>query len=145
MNTAPPWAQDLALLGLRLTFGGLMLLEHGLGKLDRLTGGGTIKFADPFGLGPELSLGLVTFAEVACAGLLVLGLFTRAAALPLVVAMTVAAFWAHGGDPLSDREPALMYLAAYLALFVFGGGRFSLQVAVHRWLPKNRFVAFLLG
>lgn len=145
MSTAPPWAQDLALLGLRLAFGGLMLLEHGLGKLDRLTGGGTIRFADPFGLGPEVSLALTTFAEVVCAGLLVLGLFTRAAALPLVLTMAVAAFWAHGGDPLGDKEPALMYLAAYLALFVFGGGRFSLQVAVQRWLPRNRVVAFLLG
>ena len=68
---------DLGLLLLRITFGGLMLLNHGLGKMDKLLAGGDIKFADPIGLGMEISLQLTIFAEVICAGLLVLGLFTR--------------------------------------------------------------------
>jgi len=53
---------DLSLLLLRLAFGGLMFLNHGLGKFNKLMAGGEIKFANVFGMGPELSLGLAVFA-----------------------------------------------------------------------------------
>lgn len=146
MSSAPaPWAADLALLALRLVFGGIMVLEHGLGKLDKVLGHGPVRFADPFGIGAEASLWLATGAEVVCAGLVVLGLFTRLNCVPLLVTMGVAAFWAHGGDPLGDKEPALMYLTAFGTLFVFGSGRISVQTALERWAPKNRVMAFLLS
>ena len=47
-----------------------------------------------------LSLALATGAETVCAGLLALGLFTRLNAIPLVITMLVAAFWAHGVTPM---------------------------------------------
>lgn len=139
----PPWLHDLALLILRLAFGGLMLLEHGLGKLDKLLGGGIITFKDPLGVGAETSLALATATEVGGAALLVLGLFTRLSALSLAFTMGVAAFLVHAGDPLSKREPALLYLAAYLALLAFGPGRFSLSQALSRVLPKRGILGFL--
>ncbi|MCB0581200.1 MAG: DoxX family membrane protein, partial [Phaeodactylibacter sp.] len=42
------------------------------------------------GLGPEISLALATFAEVGCALLVILGLFTRWATAPLAITMMVA-------------------------------------------------------
>ena len=39
---------------------------HGIPKIGRLLGEGPVKFADPFGLGPETSLGMAIFAEVIC-------------------------------------------------------------------------------
>lgn len=83
--------QDLGLLLVRLLSGGMML-THGIPKIDRLMGEGPVKFADPFGLGPEISLVLVLFAEVACSILVMIGLKTRLATLPLMFTMLVAAF-----------------------------------------------------
>jgi putative oxidoreductase len=57
--------QDFGLLAIRLLSGGMML-THGIPKFGRLFGEGPVKFADPFGLGPEISLGMVLFAEVGC-------------------------------------------------------------------------------
>ena len=139
------WTQNLALLLIRVVFGGLMLANHGLGKAGRLLDGGSVRFVDPFGLGPEVSLGLAAGAETLCAALLVVGLFTRLNALPLMVTMMVAVFVAHSGDPLSDKEPALMYLSAYTALFLLGGGDWSLQGVFARFVPGNRVIRFLLS
>ena len=83
--------QDFGLLAVRLLAGGMML-THGIPKIDRVFGEGPVKFADPFGLGPEISLVLVIFAEVACSLLVMVGLKTRLATIPLLITMLVAAF-----------------------------------------------------
>ncbi len=118
---------DIILLLLRLAFGGLMLINHGWGKMNKLFGEEAIKFADPFGLGMEATLGLTVFAEVLCAGLLVFGLFTRWAAIPLVITMLVAIFIIHGADPFGKKEMAILYLIPYIAIMMKGAGRYSLD------------------
>lgn len=118
-----------SLLILRITFGGAMVIGHGQGKLERLTGDEPIKFMDFMGLGAEMSLTLVVFAEVFCALLLVIGLFNRYAAIPLIFTMLVA-FNRHLGDPFSDMEGALLYLTAYISIFLLGPGKFSLDYLI---------------
>ncbi len=124
---------DLSLLLLRVTFGGLMLLNHGLPKLEKLTGDAPIKFAEVMGMNATMSLSLAVFAEVLCAALLIVGLFTRFAALPLTVTMLVAVFVIHWADPLTDKESALLYLIPFLILLMKGGGWYSLD----RLLGRN--------
>lgn len=87
---------SVALFVLRVGAGSLMMIQHGLDKL-RNYGVKSGKFADPFGIGPTASYSLVVFAEFFCAAFIVLGLFTRLAAVPLVIAMGVALFIAHKG------------------------------------------------
>lgn len=123
---------DVILLLMRLVFGGLMLLNHGWKKMGKLFGDEAIKFADPFGIGMEATLSLTVFSEVLCAGLLVLGLFTRWAALPLVITMLVAIFIIHGADPLAKKEMAILYLIPYITLLWKGGGRYSLDYMLGR-------------
>jgi putative oxidoreductase len=118
---------DLSLFLLRITFGGLMLLNHGLPKLDKLMAEGPVKFADIMGLGAANSLKLAVFAEFLCAALLVLGLFTRWAALPLVITMLIAVFMIHGADPLADKEHAILFLVPYIILMIKGAGWYSLD------------------
>jgi len=125
--------QDFGLLAVRLLSGGMML-THGLPKFDRLFGEGPVKFADPFGLGPEISLGLVLFAEVGCSLLVMLGFKTRWATLPLLFTMLMAAFYAHGSDPFSDKELSLLFFTVFLSVLISGGGRFS----VDGWLRKPK-------
>lgn len=119
-------AHDLGLLVLRLAVGGFMAFSHGWSKFLKLMDDPQA-FVDPFGLGPEISLGLVVFAETICAGLIVVGAATRWAAFPLLFAMGVAAFVVHGSDPFSGKELALLYAAGALTLMLTGAGRYSVD------------------
>jgi putative oxidoreductase len=118
---------DIAALLLRVCFGFTMLFGHGWGKFLKLIGDGPIKWADPIGLGPEISLGLATFAELFCAGALIIGLFTRLATIPLIITMGVAFFIVHIDDPFNKMESPLMYMTAYIAILLLGAGRFSVD------------------
>ena len=99
---------DGALLFLRLFIGGMML-SHGWAKLASFS---TLSatFPDPLGVGSTLSLLLILFAEVGCSCLLIFGLMTRLAALPLMFGMLMAFFVIHGADPFAVRELPLLYL-----------------------------------
>lgn len=148
-------AESIGLLILRLGIGGY-LLTHGWGKLQMLLAGGAEKFGDPVGLGSTLSLALVTMSEFGCALLVVLGLGTRLAAIPVIASMSVAAFVIHAADPWSmetaanaffggasktwfSKEPALLYLIPFLSLAFTGGGRLSLDglIAARRNRPSE--------
>lgn len=118
------WSYDAGILFLRLACG-LMLL-HGWSKLTNFSEG--IKdWPDPFHIGMTLSYTLTVFAEVVCTLLLVLGLFTRVALIPLIVLMLVIVFSIHSGEPFSDREHGLLYLIAYISLLFSGPGKYSLD------------------
>lgn len=127
--TTKIYAPDFALLLLRLSFGGFMAINHGWGKLGKLTGGGDIKFYD-IGIGAEASLALAVFGELVCGALLAAGLFTRFAAAALVVTMAVAVFGAHGDDILGDGEHALLFMMGYVTLLIMGPGKFSADKAL---------------
>lgn len=122
-----PGAHDAGLLILRLFMGFCMIYGHGWGKLTRLFGPDEITFADPFGLGPAFSLALAAFAEVLCALLVMLGLFTRLAVIPLIITMVTAFFVAHLDDPFGQQEKVILFAGAFLALFFTGAGRYSLD------------------
>lgn len=121
-----PGSINFILLATRLVIAGFML-THGYPKLEKLLAGGDISFSDPFGIGPELSLGLVVFAEFFCSLLIALGLGTRLASIPLAITMFVAAFISHGDDPFSRKEKALLFLLIYLVLLVTGSGKYSID------------------
>ena len=123
--------QNTASLLLRLTFGVTMLLSHGMPKLLNFSSQMN-NFPDPLGLGSSLSLGLIIFAEVDCAALITLGLFTRFAAVPLTMAMVVAVFIFHAGDPWNKMELGLMYALGYICIFLLGPGRFSLDYILRK-------------
>ena len=146
-------ANSVGLLILRFGIGGYML-AHGWQKLGMLRAGASEQFGDPIGLGPELSLMLVIAAEFGCALLVILGLATRLAALPIVFAMGVAAFVAHGADPWTagggyerfaagetpmplSKQPALTFLIVFLALAFTGPGRFSLDALIARRFQRR--------
>src|SRR6185312_8043210 len=88
-------AFNFAMLVLRVGLGVLML-SHGYSKLIHFNGmrGNFINF---LGMGSTLSLSLDIFAEFFCSVFLILGLFTRLAIIPILIAMSVALFKAHHG------------------------------------------------
>lgn len=116
--------QSLALLVLRLAFGGMMLFAHGWGKLMSF-GEKNGSFPDPLGIGSPLSMTLAVGAEVFCAAAVMIGFATRWASIPLIITMLVAAGVIHAEDPWQRKEFALLYLFPFLTLALAGAGRFS--------------------
>jgi putative oxidoreductase len=117
---------SIALFILRVGAGSLMMIQYGLEKLKKY-GVRSGKFADPFGLGPTTSYSLVVFAEFFCAAFIILGLFTRLAAIPLVIAMGVALFVAHKGQFFGDGANAGIFFICFLTILLAGPGRASLD------------------
>ncbi len=118
-------AFNAAMLLLRLA-SGLLMMMHGYDKLVHFADYKS-KFMNFLGLGSTTSLLLVIFAEFFCALFIVLGLFTRLAAIPLIIAMGVALFSAHKGDFFGEGEMASIYLGAYLCLLLVGPGKISVD------------------
>ncbi|MDX9750590.1 MAG: DoxX family protein [Flavobacteriales bacterium] len=131
LTTSQPLAEDLGKLLLRVVPGGAMLIDHGWPKLasfnERLD-----TFADPIGLGPAFSLILILFAEVVCALLVMLGVWTRISTIPLIIGMAVIAFVMHGDDLLGKGESALIYMTVFIGIMLVGSGRFSLDRAAFK-------------
>ncbi len=116
-------AFGLALFILRIVAGGLMI-PHGYSKLQKFSEYAPT-FADPFHIGSTLSLVLLIFAEFFCAVLIVLGLLTRLAAIPLVIAMAVALVHGHDIKVFTEGEKATLFLGAYLVILLVGPGKLS--------------------
>lgn len=117
--------KNIGLLILRLG-SGAMMLSHGIPKISRLFAD-EVKFSDPFGLGPTVSLAIAVFAEVVCATLVIIGFKVRLATIPLMITMLTAAFYAHLDDPFSRKELPLMFFICFLTLCISGGGKFSID------------------
>lgn len=121
--------RDMILLVVRISIAAMMLV-HGLPKMVALISGEPVTFPAVLGMEPVLSLTLAVFAEVFCSVLILLGLGTRAAVVPLIVTMLVAAFYVHGSDPFSIKEIGLLYLLIYALLFFAGSGKYSVDYMI---------------
>lgn len=118
--------KEFSILILRLVAGFVVLYGHGFGKLSTIFTGQEIKFFDPIGIGANLSFYLAAFAEGICAILLMLGLFTRYAAIVLAINFLVI-FRVHFKDGYEALELISLYLFAFIAIVFAGGGKYSLD------------------
>jgi len=116
---------NVAMLLLRLAVGGLMI-HHGYDKLIHFS---TYQgqFIDFMGLGQKISLSLCVFAEFFCSAFIILGLFTRLAAIPLIINMCVIIFKVLEADVFGKAESAVLYLAGFIVLLLVGAGKASVD------------------
>ena len=127
-----PKTISLVLLLIRISSGALML-THGMGKFSRLFGDEPVKFADPIGFGVTASLALVVFAEVFCSLLLIFGLVSRLAVIPLLITMLVVVFIVQADDPFTRKEMPLLFITGYLAIGIAGAG----NISIDHWIWKK--------
>lgn len=122
----------IVLLLLRVVWGFTMIPKHGWAKLSNFQ---TIKlkFMDFMGLGSTASLSLAIFAEFFCSILLILGLGTRLATIPLLITMVVI-MQQHEWMLLGKYESVIFYFFGYLFIFLLGPGKYSLD---HKWIKKQ--------
>ncbi|MEO5966733.1 MAG: DoxX family protein [Ferruginibacter sp.] len=116
---------SIAMFLLRLVSGAL-IMNHGYGKLMKFS---SMKgsFMNFLGLGSTTSLSLVIFAEFFCGLFLIIGLFTRAVVIPLIIVMIVALFHVHKIDFYGEGEKATLFLGSFLAILLVGPGRASID------------------
>lgn len=110
---------------------GVLFLGHGVAKWMTFYGE-TENFPDPIGIGSTLSFWLVMFAEVACSFGVILGALFRLSLIPMIFTMCIALFVIHCEDPISIKEPALMYLTIFILMFMSGPGKFSIDNMLRR-------------
>jgi putative oxidoreductase len=118
-------AFNFAMLVLRLG-AGILMMHHGYQKLTDFNGTEAY-FPNFLGLSKSISLSLDIFAEFFCSMFLILGLFTRLAVIPIIIAMSIALYHAHNLDVFGKGELATHYLIAYFVLLLVGPGRISVD------------------
>lgn len=102
------------------------MIPHGYQKLMNFAAKSST-FTDPFHIGHPVSMALVIFAEFFCAIFVVMGLFTRLACIPLIIAMTAVVFYAHHADFFGKGEHGALFLGGFIALLFTGPGKISLD------------------
>ncbi len=130
-------SEDLGKLILRSTLA-LLLLAHGFSKL--IGGAGFITgLVGSLGLPPALGY-LVYVGEVVAPVLVLIGLWTRPAAVIIAINMIVAVLLVHTGDLLAITksggwalELQAMFLVGAIAVALFGAGRYSLGGRNGKW------------
>lgn len=133
--------KDFMTLLLRVAAGLLLIISHGFPKFQALTSGQPVQFLDFMGMGATASMTLSMFAEFICASFVVLGLFTRIAAIPVIINLSVIVFHVHGSDPLVVKELPILYLVSFVAILFMGPGKHSLDTLLHRRIFKARAVS----
>lgn len=118
-------AFNFGMLVLRVA-SGLLLAHHGYQKVEKFN---TLRhsFMNFMHLGSTVSLALITFAELVCGILVILGLFTRLACIPIIIGMGVVVFVASNGNIFAQGERGMIYLAATVAILFCGPGKISVD------------------
>jgi putative oxidoreductase len=144
---------DVALLCLRVWLGISLFAKHGYEKLFTFEEMHA-RFPDPLHVGPTFSLLFALLADSICSLLVSIGVATRVSALIIVVSLGVAFIFVHGFSLATiNGELPYVYIGGYLAIFLAGAGRYSLDYQLifrepvpnkHEFLRKETISPFLL-
>lgn len=121
-KNAPDWTS----LILRVSFG-ILMIPHGWMKIqhfDAIINKGFVSF---LGLSPSISLSLAIFAELICSALIIIGLFTRLATIPLVVTSFVIMSTVNNFKVIGENDISLAIMAAFSVILILGPGKYSLD------------------
>ena len=135
LQTSRDSIQSIGIFLLRVGISLPMIIIHGWPKLSSYIEGNVDLFY-PLGIGYELSLLLAIFAEVICSILLILGLFSRISAIPLIITMLVAMFLVNAGQPFIVKEKAFVFLMTYVFILLVGSGKFSIDALLTKKLSS---------
>lgn len=125
---------SLFLLCLRILFG-LMLMFHGLEKLYNYTEL-CYTFPDPTGIGSEISLLFVIFAELMCSAAIILGALFRLSMIPVLIVMTVAFFHIHQAS-FMQGELSFIYLIVLLMMYITGPGQYAVDAKIYEYIHSK--------
>lgn len=141
---------SLGLFALRVLIGSMMLIGHGIPKIQNFA---TLKPMFPVPplldglLSPPASLILCICAEAGAAAFVILGIATRPAAFLLGLCMVFAGFgylnsapWFQSTPTLVEtKELSVLYLIPMLAIILAGAGSYSFDALLHKEDKRRRW------
>lgn len=130
---------SLLLLCLRIFFG-LMLMMHGLDKLYNYTEL-CYTFPDPTGIGSEITLLFVIFAELMCSVAFIFGALYRLSMIPMLGVMAVAFLHIHQAN-IIQGELAFIYLIVLIMMYITGPGQYSIDAKIYEYLHAKDYEAY---
>jgi putative oxidoreductase len=117
--------QDIGLLFLRVSGALFLLWVHGLPKLLHYSE--QLKLIeDPFHLGAPLTLLLAIFAEVLCPLLIIAGVWTRLACLPILAVLVIALLVVHPEWTLFEGQFGWLLMIIFTSILIAGPGSLRL-------------------
>jgi len=130
---------SLLLLAFRIFFG-LMLMIHGFEKLYNYTQL-CYTFPDPTGIGKEISLLFVIFAEILCSMAFIAGALYRLSMIPMLIVLVTAFFHVHEGS-IIHGELSFIYLIVFILMYISGPGKFSVDAKIHEQIHMKDYEAY---
>ena len=140
---------SLGILALRVMIGLMMLIGHGIPKIENFAARKDSFYVPDFLPDKFASMSLLACigAEVVAATFVIIGFATRPAAFILGFCMVVAAFGALAGVPWFQSTPApavtkelsIMYLIPMISIILAGAGAYSLDALFYRETKRRRW------
>jgi putative oxidoreductase len=122
-----PTQVNIGLLILRIWLGAGLFVKHGLEKVMHFPEMAA-HFPDPIHIGVKTGLVCSLISDALCSLLVAAGLFTRLAALIIVINLVVVFGFLHHLSFMEDHaELVYTYLGGFLVLIFTGAGRFSVD------------------
>ncbi len=109
----------------------MLLHVHGWPKVVNYSKELTV-IDDPLGLGAQFTLLAAIFAEVICPLLIVAGVLTRFACLPVIAVLLVSMFIVHPQWSIAEGQFGWLLLVIFGAIAFCGPGNYSLAAAIGR-------------
>ena len=119
---------NAGMLFLRVGLGALMLYQ-GYQKITHFSATAQ-HMPNLLGMGSIVNTSLIIFAEFFCSLFLILGLFTRFACIPLIIAMSIALFKAHNMDFFGQGKLPTAFIAGFIAILFIGPGKISVDAMI---------------
>lgn len=130
---------SLLLLCLRIFFG-LMLMTHGLEKLYTYTELCYV-FPDPTGIGSEITLLFVIFAELMCSVAVMFGALFRLSMIPILFVLATAFLHIHQAS-FVQGELAFVYLIMFLMMYICGPGQYAVDAKIYEYIHAKDYEAY---
>ena len=135
-----PLGPNLGRLALRMAVFIPLFMKHGIEKLFTFSAMSQ-HYVDPVGIGPVPTLVIAMISDGICSLLLVIGLGTRWAAIYSFCNLFVAWATVHHFALMSRQdqsgETIFIYMAACVALFLLGAGKFSVDGLIQSLREKR--------
>jgi putative oxidoreductase len=117
---------DIGLLFLRVCASVLLLIVHGLPKIEHYRREAAV-IEDPFHFGKKATMAFAIFAEVICPVLMIAGIATRLSALPVMVVTAIALLRVHPEWTIDQAQFAWMLLILFGTIAIAGPGQYALS------------------
>ena len=126
----------IALLVFRIAVSIELVLAHGLKKLG--IGVATAEVVpNPLHLPETINNAFAIAGNLVFPWLVMLGLFTRLAILPILAITLTGYFVVHWHDSLLEKDTPFMYSISFIFLWVVGPGKYSLDNLIYQRFQRN--------